>query len=728
MSLILLAAQEKWPEFDEAWSTLVASAGPIDELVIALKLVGERKRLARCLPMVKEHAAKLEAQGRHGDTARLFGVALLAGGPPAELAAPLWEAAQKAWSTEIWWEPYTKLSGLQAGLADPRKPWFAFERLLWFQPGKLVYHGGGWGSGEITDIVLETLDLGIRFTNGRLDRFPLNAAMEIFEPLPEHDLRSQHFRDPAALRKRTKEEPLLVLRNVLERHHGRASTVSIKNALAQVGVDGTAWNGWWRKARKLAESSEWFKVTGTPIRGEVQLLHLAMDPVADLKRQLENATSLSDVLSRVREQLTGSKDERLRAMLLDVLEAKAAGTNEPPALRLSAWMLLREERGVTSDPLVEILRAAVVDTGPTDPGKTPPLWALFQSLPGLREQERCVNVLQEVLGAGWGDEAVKHLQHAPGGMAKLLVDSLYNAGRAPDLGAAYKDLLARPLRAPEVLISLARLGETGKLPGDLPGPTQRTQALLALASYLYVNRRGDPQNARAGLRLVEFLTKGKEPVLRRLLAGADSDALLGLQRTVQRGVDEAIDNQFTDIYLRATPVAMRTAPASFWENDRIWTTRKGLERRKAELHQLREVKIPANQDAIGRAAAMGDLSENSEWEAAIEEQRNLTNRAAEIEGELRRAEVIENEILPEGVCCPGTTVRYREGTNRQEHEISILGPWDTDGQGNDQIVSYRAPLAAGLLGKRPGEKVKVTLPSGSIEVEVVAVAMLPLAD
>ena len=337
-----------------------------------------------------------------------------------------------------------------------------------------------------------------------------------------------------------------------------------------------------------------------------------------------------------------------------------------------------------------------------------------------------MSALQEVLGDGWADEAVRNLQHAPSGMAKLLVDTLYAAGRASDLGAAYKDLLARPLRAPEVLISLARLGEAGKLPGELPTAVQRAQALLALASYLYVNRRGDANNLRSNTRLVEFLTKGKDSMLRRLLHGADPEAIASLQRTVQRGVDEAIDNQFTDIYMRATPPAMRAALAFFWENDRVYTTRKGLDRRKAELHHLREVKIPANQDAIGRAAAMGDLSENSEWEAAIEEQRNLTTRASEIEGELRRAVTIEDEILPEGIVSPGTHVTYKDLGTGAVHAITILGPWDTDGA--DQVVSYRAPLAAGLLGKRPGDKVQVQLPSGTLGVEVVAVETHPLGD
>lgn len=727
MSLILLAAQEKWPEFDEAWSELMnsdATPQALDELVRALRLVADKKRLARCLPMVKEHAQRLASSGHPGEAARLYGIALQGGGAPGEITGPLFQAAQEAWSAEPWWEPYTRLSGLRADLGDPRKAWVAFERLTWFQPNRLVYHGGGWGTGEILDVDLGALDIGIRFASGRKDRFPLNAAMEIFEPLPENDLRAQHFRDPDVLRKRIKEDPLAVLRNVLERYNGRASTISIKNALAQVGIDGTAWNGWWRKARKHAESSEWFKVMGTPVKGEVQLLSTAMDAVADLERQLGNSGSLGDVLSRVRDQLQGNHDERLRSMLLDVLEKKAAPASEPLPLRISAWLLLREERGTTPEPLLETLRAAFAQPPPADPGKPPALWAHFQSLPGLREQERCVSALQELLGDAWADEAVKNLQHAPSGMARLLVDTLYAAGRADDLAAAYRDLLARPLRAAEVLISLARLGETGKLPGDMPTDVQRAQALLALASYLYVNRRGDPQNARSNTRLAEFLTKGKESVLRRMLANADSDAILSLQRTVQRGVDESIDNQFTDIYMRAAPTTGQASSAFFWESDRIYTTRKGLEKRKAELHHLREVKIPANQEAIGRAAAMGDLSENSEWEAAIEEQRNLTSRAAEIEGELRRADTIENEILPEGVASPGSHVRYRELGVGSEHEIAILGPWDT--YAGDQVVSYRAPLAAGLLGKKPGDKVKVTLPSGTIEVELLAVEPLPL--
>jgi len=144
---------------------------------------------------------------------------------------------------------------------------------------------------------------------------------------------------------------------------------------------------------------------------------------------------------------------------------------------------------------------------------------------------------------------------------------------------------------------------------------------------------------------------------------------------------------------------------------------EGYEQLIRELKALREER-PRIVEAIEEARAHGDLSENAEWEAAIEEQRTLTGRAMEMQTELSKVELIENAILPEDMACPGTVVRYKDAGKSREQEIVILGPWDTDLAEN--VVSYRAPLAAGLLGKRPGEKAKITLPSGTLDVEVIA--------
>ncbi len=715
MTLTQLVSQEKWQEFDQAWADLAKSGGPIDDLAAALRMVADRKRLPRCLPMIKEHAASLSEKGRAADAAKLLGVAVAGGGAPGELMPALVEAAEKAWGTEPWWKSYVEIARFTPDNGNARTAWAALERLIGFAEKRLVFHRGGWGVGEITEVSREALEVAVRFPNGKKDRFPASAAVEIFELLPDEDLRALHFRDPDAMKKLLRQDPLAVLRAVIERHGGRATNAAIKNGLLQVGVEGSAWSGWWKRARKLAEESEWFRVTGTAARGEVEILRAAADPLADLRRRLENASNLGDLLARLRDTLTGgSGDEKVRSMAIEVLQKRLVDGKGAPADRFAALLILRDETKEVAPELASILAEKVAAPAPSD-GAAPAIWTLFQSVGALRDQERCVRALQDAYGDRWADEGAKHFQHAPPGMARVLLEALLPAGKQSELAARYRELLGRPLRAPEALLQLARAAEGGRLPGEFPPPVQRAEALLSLASYLFVNKKSDAALGRVQSRVVEFLCKGKEPVLRKLLEGAPHPALEGLHRTLQRGVDEDIDRLLTSILARAAPPVSAAESAHFWESDRIWTTREGLERRRGELRVLREEKIPANQDAIGKAAAMGDLSENSEWEMAIQEQEKLTTRAAEIESELRVAELIENAILPENTVCPGTHVRYRDLDSASEHEIEILGPWDTDGE---RVVSYRAPLAAGLLGRRPGDRAKIKLPSGVLEVEV----------
>ena len=728
MTLTQLVSQENWQEFDQAWNELKSSAGPIEDLLSALHVVGDRKRLPRCLPMIKEHAAALLAAGRPADAAQLLGAAVAGGGAPGELMGPLVEAAQAAWGAESWWGPYTQIARLTPDNFNARTAWAAFERLVGFEAKRLVFHRGGWGVGEVLEIDRGALEVVVRFQSGRKDRFPASAAVEIFDLLSEEDLRAVHFRDPVAMKRRLREDPLSILKAVVERHGGHASNAAIRNALLQVGVEGSAWSSWWKRARKQAEESAWFKVTGTAAKGEVHLLRTASDPVADLKGKLENSASLGDLLARVRDMLVGQQgDANIRTMALAVLETRAKDERQPFPDRLAAWLLLRDEGGAPRPELLALIAAASAETGPIGAGAgrraepaanpAPRLWALFQTLTVARDQERCLLALQDLYGETWLDEAAKNLLHAPGGMVRLAIDALIAAGRQKELAATYSDLLARPLRSPEALLQLARAVEGGRVEGDFPPPIQRAEALLSLASYLFVNKKGDAHLSRVQARLVEFLCKGRTPVLKKLLADSEHVALEGLMRTLQRGVDEELDRMLTSITSRAAPPSTPSDAGYFWEDDRIWTTRGGLERRRAELRVLREEKIPANQDAIGKAAAMGDLSENAEWEMAIQEQQKLTQRASEIETELRAVELIENAILPEDTVCPGTSVRYRDVDRGSEHEIAILGPWDTDGE---HIVSYRAPLAAGLLGRHPGDRARIKLPSGELQVEVLA--------
>ena len=723
MSLLTHVKKGDWEKLEDEWTELMlgdASTAPVLE---ALAHAAKRRDLARLLPMVRDHAEVLAGADRGEEAALLLGSAMLAGGSPGELAKPLYHSAATTWGGEDWWESFCSIAGFFENAPDMRSAWRGFRRLLALKDGQAVYHSKGWGIGAIESVDLEQLEVEVRFATGRRDRFPFTTAVDIFEVLSAEDPRALVVTDPEGLKRLVKEEPLELLRAVVGRHGGQVGYHQLKITMSMLGVDGARFTNFWRRARKQADESGWFEITGASTKVQVRLLAIEADPAESLRRQLQRSTNLASALQRVRDVLSGKGlGEPLRDAALETLEELADRERQDLPRRLAAWMLLRDVRGETPPGLAALLARAAESTPAGAPEERPPLWELFHELPGLREQDKAVELLREVRGDGWLDEAARELSHAPPGMCRPLVDALLEAGRREDLVAHYQTLLLRPTRNPSLLVALVARLEGDEL-GDRVGTgVQRATPLLQLAAYLKRQPASDTFAARARQRLTARLSEGSPPLLRQLLARAGAEDLRRLNTMVERGVDRVIDRLFTAIVVEVAPEIFRGAERPFWDSDTIWTTRRGLGQREEELRVLRDVKIPENAEAIGKAASYGDLSENSEWEAAIEEQRNLTSRAQDIEQELRRAELIENAAIPPDTVAPGTRVRFREGS--AVREVSILGPWDAGHDG--QVISYRSPLAEGLLGLHPGEKARVQLPSGETEVEVLEIGLLDL--
>ena len=793
MTLPLLVTKDMWQEFDDAWAELRSSAGPIDELLPALKLAGEKKRAGRLVPQAREHANALVGAGRAADAALILGATLVAGGNPGEINEDLVRVSDAAWGDEEWYPIFREVTGFVEGASDLRKPWKKFAKLIAYTEGSALFHPGGWGAGRVTETSAKDNFIKVKFWNGRQDEFPLTAAMEIFDPLPEADLRARSLEDPEALRKEVKANPLEALSAILVRHNGRATTTTIKTAMMQIGIEGSAWSAWWRKARKLAENSDDVEVSGTPQKSFVTQLLVKKDPGEALRRILQRSTNLAEVHARVRDLFVGSGvEEALGAIAIEELANAAAPESEPLPERLAAWLLLREKTGASPKLMRKVLYEVMQAPEPPDPSQPPEIWKLFQALPGAKDQERSVELLPELFGTGgaqlaleavdaqlaeanaevasfdgeagesapaaeepaeaaaeepaaaapdgeeestesvddlsWIADVLPHLQHAAPGQVRPLIERLRSAGHEDVLRSHYAGLLARPLRNPTLMIVLADRFEDGGEHEDMPTPVQRGQALLSLAVHTFQERRGNPQLTRIAGRLTDFLAKGQTPMLKELFKTADVSALRSANVTASRGVDSEIDNIITEVALSKDKQFFAQDAGFYWEGATIWTTKAGLRRRSAELKELREVKIPENQDAIGRAASYGDLSENSEWEAAIEEQRNLTARAMEIEEELRETDLIEDAAIIEDTVCPGTRVLYREVESGKESTVLILGPWDSDQVLDTQVISYRAPLAQGLLGLELGEKNTVKLPGGEVDLEIVTIETPDLTE
>ena len=235
MSLVTLATEENWQAFDDTWTELMGNAGPIDELLEALEMVGQKRRMSRCMPMVREHAEQLVAAERPAEAAELLGTSLRGGGPVGEVSELLLSTARAAWGEEPWWEAFCETAEFHAGTADLRVAWSYFQDMKSYRAGLVIFHAAGWGAGEVTGVDPEKLEVDVTFQSGRKDRFPLRTAVEIFEVLPETDLRAMAMRDPDAIKKKMKKDPLEILTSLLVRFGGKASNLALRNAMMQIG-------------------------------------------------------------------------------------------------------------------------------------------------------------------------------------------------------------------------------------------------------------------------------------------------------------------------------------------------------------------------------------------------------------------------------------------------------------------------------------------------------------
>jgi transcription elongation factor GreA len=139
-----------------------------------------------------------------------------------------------------------------------------------------------------------------------------------------------------------------------------------------------------------------------------------------------------------------------------------------------------------------------------------------------------------------------------------------------------------------------------------------------------------------------------------------------------------------------------------------------------ELQRLKSVERPAVVNSISEARAQGDLSENSEYDAAKEKQGFIEGRIAEIESKLAGAQVIDpTTVEADGRVIFGATVELEETATGDTVTYQIVG--DDEADIDHGLVSISSPIARALIGKSEGDVASVQAPSGAREYEIIAV-------
>ena len=148
-------------------------------------------------------------------------------------------------------------------------------------------------------------------------------------------------------------------------------------------------------------------------------------------------------------------------------------------------------------------------------------------------------------------------------------------------------------------------------------------------------------------------------------------------------------------------------------------TQAGKEKLVQELEYLKSVKRKEVVERIKIARSFGDLSENSEYDSAKEEQAFVEGRITTLENMIRNAKIIaESEIAGDSVAL-GRSVTFIELPNGEEETYSIVGSAEADPF--EGKISNDSPIAKSLLGKKVGDQVTVQTPGGEMNVRIVSI-------
>ncbi len=154
-------------------------------------------------------------------------------------------------------------------------------------------------------------------------------------------------------------------------------------------------------------------------------------------------------------------------------------------------------------------------------------------------------------------------------------------------------------------------------------------------------------------------------------------------------------------------------------DEKVFMTPEGYQKAKERLEYLKTTKRMEVADKLAEARSYGDLSENSEYDMAREEQANVEAEIFNLELKLKNAEVVDPKTLTNKVVGVGSFVTVENLTTNKQFDYKIVG--DTDSDPLNGLISHNSPIGAGLVGKKVGEIAQITTPAGATNLKIIKI-------
>ncbi len=536
--------------------------------------------------------------------------------------------------------------------------------------------------------------------SGKEQSFDISEAVR-FDALPDTDFRALATFDRENLAQSAKEDPEQFAIFILKTFGPTLSFRDFK-AQATLVLPSSAWTKWWADAKHVIHRSAMIEMTAS----NQPTLTLRSKPLAyedRVRREFVEINSVEDQLVMIldyisRHQQDATPDEKTLRLFNVTLRENANTSNQ--ALKLAVRTVLAE------------LHQKFPQHVPTTSWTTEPIQEPATLLNSIYNDDVAKLILTTIRQANpdtWYDLFASIMPGASAGVCEWIASELTKEGTRESFTRTVETILHWPERFPRAIVWLFKTVTAENRP-DYVAQIDQTTILTGLATAAQILKRKSPiadaeQTRRALAQIKNAISANDFAFVRAVLESANYDYAGYLKDTLPRntGLGDAITSDLIKILRETHPALFAQKPVPPWEEDAVYTTHDALEKKNQEYAKLVNVDIPHNAKTIGDAAEKGDLRENAEFTAALEERDRLNERAMRMRSELKKARTIYPGMANTDHVTIGSIVKAQNLSTNETETYQFLGPWDANHEKG--IYSYLSPMALSFMGKKVGETV-----------------------
>ena len=540
------------------------------------------------------------------------------------------------------------------------------ETWLNYDEGECFFMNGR-GAGCVTELNPELGICRLDFEKDKRVSVPLGAAAKFLVPLPQGHVLREKFSKPDKLQEEAKKSPSEFFARILQSFGRPMVMAEVRDAVIGI-VPEQKWSSWWTNARKNPQ----IVTSGSGAKATYSYAGSSSDAEAVIRRDFDRA-DVKTKLELARKH--SARSQELADGFSSALAAEAGRIARTDAA--TAWQILATLESLPGDY-----------DSPIDPNALLSGAMASRTIAGIGDKalrERALAVVREI-HPDWPKvygEAF-FLDQEPRILTNIMT-ALEESGQTEIRDRLVDETLRYPRRHPHAFYwYVKRLNEDETL-ADRANYTLLFQILDALThdEFSGVRARLKDLFEKGGLAVRIVMREDNEEQARKLVDTLDRYG--------------ALEEYRRDILKAAAHMKFPTLREP--QQEPVYATADSLEKKRAELHHLKNVEIPANSKALQAAREMGDLRENFEYKAARSRAEYLSARVGELASEISRVRVLEPAQIDASVVRVGTKVELSNGDVRRE--VVILGPWESDPEHG--IYSNQSEVANKLMGHAAGD-------------------------